>query len=353
MVVTSKSLSNCVSDALSLAPQDGAVLLQIGAHLAWLNANDAFGPVIHSNIKAMALLVEPQPHIYQRLAASLGSEARVRVEHAAVCALDASNVTFYSLDPSIDALTGSWRMPTHSGGAMAQLPHWSSQIASLSREHVLRSMPAPLKLCGSRCIVPVVVRCDSVPTLLARQGIKPASVRAMTIDTEGHDAPIILSLDLSRFRGLRVLHFEHKHTNARPLCAVFHRLVDAGFKCSCDEENVSCRRHHRQWGNVSGSRSAACRGVPSGGDDPWASCVQGRLSTLLGLCIDRRRAGGRHRIIRMPPPPPPMPPPPPGEGRLHLTGELTGSARRGSFEHKLGRGRGRSVPCRRSGVVSS
>jgi hypothetical protein len=116
MVVTSKSLSNCVSDALSLAPQDGAVLLQIGAHLAWLNANDAFGPVIHSNIKAMALLVEPQPHIYQRLAASLGSEARVRVEHAAVCALDASNVTFYSLDPSIDALTGSWRMPTHSGG---------------------------------------------------------------------------------------------------------------------------------------------------------------------------------------------------------------------------------------------
>ena len=302
--------ANCVADALRQPPHGTAALLQVGAHLAWLNDNDQLGLLKHEKSSfreagAVALLVEPQPHVFRQLAAAVKAHApHVRAVHAAACARDSGmNVTFYALSKSIDPRTG-FLHDAHSGLSV-QLPAWASQVASLSRQAVLRSLPGgeQHRAMLSRYIQPVRVRCDSIATTLSRQGLLAGrSLRVLAIDAEGHDSELVLSLGHALgdggtkgtlLSGLSLVLFEHKHSQPEPLCNALRMLDRAGFSCECDLTNVRCvRTRGRAMLHADRSTSTfpqVCHDLslwPE--DDPWSTCVNGgHLSALRGFCLHR------------------------------------------------------------------
>ena len=319
-------VAQCVAHVLSMNPNDDrALLLQVGAHLAWFDGNDLLAAVLGNptrlrSVSWHAVLVEPQPHIYAQLSKIIEPyQPKVRAVHSAVCARDQGNVTFYSIDPRIDMRTGvlysvdgrceqrkrHWKRnrsgnsrPRRSGGgasapkgqwssaqwphcghAVKQLPPWASQVASLDYETVLRNLPNQLgtRAVKAKYIVPTTVRCDSAQTLLARHGHAAGDVLVLSIDAEGYDASIVSMLQLGSpaWRSLRVVLFEHKHAQPETLCSAMRALDAAGFACECDEANVRC------------VRAASCKSLPHRAEDPWASCVVGRLAGLRGTCIHR------------------------------------------------------------------
>lgn len=333
MATATKSMvAQCVTHVLSSEPNDEAVLLlQVGAHLAWFDGNDLLATVLGNptarSLSWRALLVEPQPHIYAQLARLVEPyQPKIRAAHSAVCARDQGNVTFYSIDPRIDMRTGvlysvdeqcnssgsgfgSWRAREigraarggsrrgggggasapggqwsssrpHCGRAVGKVPPWASQVASLDREAVLRNLPNELgrRADKAKYIIPTTVRCDTAQTLLARHGLAARDVRVLSIDAEGYDASILASMQLGSgaWRSLRLVLFEHKHAQTEVLCSAVRALDAAGFTCECDEANVRCV-----------SRNASCKHVPRRAEDPWASCVVGRLASLKGTCIHR------------------------------------------------------------------
>lgn len=100
-------------------------LVQVGAHLAWLNPNDPFAQRFASNAHFRTVLVEPQPLIYQRLAKAAEGVDSVSVLNRAVCN-QTGEVTFYAVD------MGERAVEDTKGVNMA------SQVASLSKEHILK-----------------------------------------------------------------------------------------------------------------------------------------------------------------------------------------------------------------------
>ena len=80
------AVSSCVAALVAWNERANGALLQIGAHLAWLNANDPIGSaILHSGVNLthrsrsrgpVALLVEPQPHIFDMAAQWLVAPSR-------------------------------------------------------------------------------------------------------------------------------------------------------------------------------------------------------------------------------------------------------------------------------------
>ena len=71
-----KLLRACIRGVLDLLlarRAERVAVMQIGAHLAWMNYNDPFGSVVRHTLNRrnatafLAVVVEPQPHVFQRL----------------------------------------------------------------------------------------------------------------------------------------------------------------------------------------------------------------------------------------------------------------------------------------------
>lgn len=226
------------------------VTVRIGAHLGSLDGNDPLRQVLMASVlntshspsaadEPMAmLLVEPQPHVFAALQRAIAPyRGRVVAKHAAACAAD-GNVTFYYL-PGVDPVAGG------SGfGAGA------SQIASLSREHILWHQKYVHKT-GLRLedhIRELVLPCLSIPTLLSLYAIDGTNLGALTVDAEGHDLDILESADWDKLAP-RLVVWEQRHINkhasfgGKNRTATFvTKLRLHGYACNArsDPENVWC-----------------------------------------------------------------------------------------------------------------
>ena len=209
-------------------------MVQVGAHLAWLNANDPFGDVARA-ATLRTVLVEPQPHVARRLEAEVRARAATRtaapdgagavtVRNCAVCdtAHGASNVTFYSISPDVDPLTGVYRprqrrhrnatAAARGGDDERKEASWTSQLASMSREHILKHRRWIPNI--EDYIVETRVPCLTVDALLRAESVAPESVLVLSVDAEGFDADIVLSVDFERVRPfLLVWEFQHLVAN--------------------------------------------------------------------------------------------------------------------------------------------
>ena len=320
--------ARCIRAASQAAAYgDGpAVLLQIGAHLAWLNRNDPFAAAVSNSSargRVVAVLVEPQPHIARQLQAASTSLSNVIVEHAAVCAAASDNITFFSISPRIDAADGT----LFENGTRVRLPHWTSQIASLSRRMVVGSLPPRLRSRADEFVVPTVVRCHTVTSLLESHRLSERRVVVLSIDAEGFDTAILESIELSRWRWLRIVNWEHKHAQATAACAALRRLSAAGYVCECDNENMRCYHRRLMRKKLDGcsprSRLETCLQHHPALD----SCLRHRaLHRYASLTAQRtpRRSATPYAMFGIPffndieltgqppsPPSPPLPPPPP------------------------------------------
>jgi len=157
------------------------------------------------------IMVEPVPHVFERLRRNYGTLDRVSLENVAIAERDGRLPFFYPAPPAT--------------GELARLPDWYDGIGSLSREAVVahaRHIPDI-----EARVVRVEVECLTYATLCRRHGV--ARVDLLVIDTEGHDWEILRSLDLSGERP-RLIAYEHFHLSAEDRAAARAHLERAGYE---------------------------------------------------------------------------------------------------------------------------
>ena len=238
-------------------------VMQIGAHLAWKNYNDLFRSSILKVLSRpgngtdfLAVMVEPQPHVFERL--RQGSKkfgAQVVVANAAVCAEGSGAATdFFIVDPSIGMTDG---IDIRTGLRTAR---WTSQIASIDRSQVVKHMPKSLRLAANYSeddyIKRVRVPCHSVADLTSRHGIVSHRFALLSIDAEGHDVRILRSTPLETILPW-IINWEKTFATGDEICDLLEKLRRLGYSCECDTENMHC--YHSR---VRDAQLNACGAIP-------------------------------------------------------------------------------------------
>lgn len=154
-----------------------------------------------------AILVEPQPEAFRRLSeAWRGSRGSVETLNAAIDVASGSRV-MYGVRPGVEGLPG-----------------WTEQLASFSREHVLKhsaDVPGLEEHVEAR-IVPTL----SFSDLLDRYGLR--SLDLLQTDAEGFDGQLLSWFPFERVKPW-LLHYETAHMATPELAATRDRLRELGY----------------------------------------------------------------------------------------------------------------------------
>jgi len=180
--------------------------VQIGAHVG----DTAFDPVakLARDSKWKGLLVEPDPAAF----AILTGEDRDRsidgykYEQVAIGSqLEAVNgtITLYSVSPDVDRLTN---VDSRSGATLPTV----TRLSSTSRAHILNNAAASFSekgLDAEKYITAELAQCKDINQILTdneiggftkEHGGPLETFRLLTVDTEEHDAQVLMALDLEQ-----------------------------------------------------------------------------------------------------------------------------------------------------------
>jgi FkbM family methyltransferase len=136
------------------------------------------------------VMVEPLPHIFERLRANYEGVDRVRLENVAIADHDGTFRLYYVPDAGDD--------PT--------LPDWYDGLASFDKDVILQHA-TEIPDIGER-LQAIDVPCVTFATLCRRNAIR--TVDLISTDVEGYDSEILRDIDLEGLRPKVVL-FEHYH----------------------------------------------------------------------------------------------------------------------------------------------
>lgn len=192
-----------VSELARRAPRP-LYFVQIGSNDG--TANDP----IHETARAhgwAGLLVEPLPHLYQRLIANYRGVAGAEFANVAI-AETRGEATLFTVEPE----PGD--------------PPWVDQIASLDRSVVLRHDYAIPDL--DRRIRGVTVECVTLGDLVALHHVE--RIDLLHVDAEGFDDTVIGQIDFAATWAPRYIIFEAKHLGPERLTAVDLLLRQAGYR---------------------------------------------------------------------------------------------------------------------------
>jgi FkbM family methyltransferase len=195
-----------------------AVFVHVGANDG--EQHDPLRPYVLSG-RWRGVLVEPVPYVFERLRRNYADVPGVVFENAAVSEED-GRVPFFHLRDA-------------GPGERATLPDWYDGVGSLHRDAIL-SHVAQMPDVADR-LVEREVPALRFATLCERHGIERPDL--VVIDAEGHDWPIIRSIDLEA-HGPRLLIYEHFHLSRedRGACrahveAAGYRTLEEGFDTLC------------------------------------------------------------------------------------------------------------------------
>lgn len=177
--------------------------VQVGAYDGL--AGDPIRPLVLARPGWRGVLVEPQPDALAALRETYAPAAgRLHFVEAALAARPGTR-TLYA--------------PGGEGRRGAALPDWAFEVASLDPEHVRRYFPDG----------PVVGRTVRAAVFAEVARAMPGGiVDLVVVDAEGHERPIIESIDLDGHR-VRFLMYEHRHLAPGDGAALERRLRGAGF----------------------------------------------------------------------------------------------------------------------------
>lgn len=184
-----------------------AFFVEIGANDG--EKHDHLRPFIVSQRWA-GIMVEPVPYVFLRLQERYRDHPQIRLENAAITDRDGTMPFFHLREAA--------------GDEQSQLPEWYDALGSFSRDVVLSHATAIEDL-ESR-LVEIVVPTLTFTSLLAKHAVE--SVDLVLVDTEGYDAEIINSIDVSAHRP-SLLVYEHYHLRSGERSACLRRLEDAGY----------------------------------------------------------------------------------------------------------------------------
>jgi FkbM family methyltransferase len=173
--------------------------VQVGAHDGGMD--DPLRPWIEAR-GWRGLFVEPQPEQFARLRERHGASGRFLFENVA-----------------IDRTRGT-RELFRVDGAEHHAPEISG-LASLLPDRALATHAA----LGRMRSIPVV--CVPLQDLVDRHGL--ARIDLLQVDTEGHDAAVLETLDLGRMRPA-LIHYEHRHLSGTEQAACARRLRRHGYR---------------------------------------------------------------------------------------------------------------------------
>lgn len=196
-------ISKAIARYAAKAPD--VFLVQIGSNDG--KTNDPFFDSIVTRGWS-ALLVEPVPYVYERLAENHRGRAHVRTANVAISGRDEVRPFFH--------LRRDDRGDT---------PWWYDQIGSFDREQVLKSRDEIPGL--EELLTSTEVRCLSLRSLLETHGIR--SFHILHTDLEGYDSHVIRQLDFARWSPDLIL-YENKHLPSGERAAVNGFLEGAGYR---------------------------------------------------------------------------------------------------------------------------
>ncbi len=178
-------------------------VVQIGAYDG-KSEDPLFAFLTQYNVRA--ILVEPQPRVFEMLKENYKNCANVDLVRAAVATKD-GEMPFYVVREGSPG------------------PEWMFKLASFDREVMLKYKEEVPGLAAS--IVKIVVECVSPLTLLKSHNLN--SINALVVDTEGYDAQL-----LRAFRQAGVLpeliYFEHRNLSRNDYTQCVSELIDDGYR---------------------------------------------------------------------------------------------------------------------------
>ena len=169
------------------------------------------------------VMVEPVPYVFDRLVANYGGIDRVALENVAVAEQEGP-LPFYYLRDADPA-------------ERASLPDWYDGVGSFNRDAIVSHTPQMPDI--AERIVQATVPAIRFDTLCDRHGIDRPDL--LVIDTEGHDARIVRSIDLER-RGPRLMIYEHFHLSREERAGCRAYLEDCGYETMEEGFDTICLR---------------------------------------------------------------------------------------------------------------
>ncbi len=182
---------------------------------------DHLAPFIRSR-RWSGVMVEPVPHVFERLRRNYGDLDRVALENVAIADRD-GRLPFYHLVPAREA------------GAAGGDQVWSDAFGSFSRDAVLRTAAAYPGL--DRRLERMEVPCLSFESLCRRHRVDRLDL--LVIDTEGYDAEILRQIDFGVHRP-RVLVYEYCHLSRGQRDECNGRLEGLGYETMDESLDTWC-----------------------------------------------------------------------------------------------------------------
>lgn len=178
-----------------------ATVVQIGSNDGI--TGDPVYPVLIRRPEWKALLVEPVPHLFERLKQTWSHRPGFTFVNAA--ANEGRDASFYWVDPAAK-------------DQFPDLPDWFEQLGSFDRGHIVRHLGRALES---------YIRCTEVqgirlPDLLQREQVHAFDL--LHIDAEGYDERILSQFDPLHYRPSIVL-YEHKHLSTAARMRAIARLA--------------------------------------------------------------------------------------------------------------------------------
>lgn len=279
-------------------------IVQIGANDGSIAGNDALVRSILSYNQTDAILVEPNPQVFDLLTQNIENQystnSGIRGVNALVCN---SN----KLVSNVDGLTFYLINITMLLEDYPSAPHWVKyQISSLEYESISRGAGAFVQNNRRRSvnkdnnrtaadyIYPTKMTCQSYQDLLngsgwlqvaqqqsAHQNLKKKRVvDVVAIDTEGYDSEVIRDIVLNTPRSLtllpRIIVFEQKGLKNDDLVDILQLLYKSGYTTDCDSQyQESLQKFNNQINDVK--------------EFPRVSCNGDDVVSTLSLSSDRRK----------------------------------------------------------------
>ena len=196
----------CMTDEeepAAAAAGGGFFFVQIGASVGDSPHDPIFGLVARH--KWSGLLVEPLSHAFAKLRANYAhagcAAGQLLVEQCAISDC-AGQRTMHFVDEEADDFK---QLPP-------ELQEAAKGTASFDKDHPRKVVKVQG---GVVTMKQEVCRVEPLAAVLARRAVAPAAVKLLVVDTEGHDAVILSSIDFSAANGFRpaAILFEHRHTD--------------------------------------------------------------------------------------------------------------------------------------------
>jgi FkbM family methyltransferase len=190
-------------------------LVQVGA-LDGLT-DDPLGAFL-ARYAVRSVLIEPQPHAYERLRNAYAGRPLVEVCNVAIDGVDGRR-DLYTVAPG------------------PGIPAWAEGLASFDKATMLRHSTLIPRL--NESIRPIDVDCVTPRTLMNRCGL--SGIDALVIDTEGYDMEVLRSFWAAGVRP-SVICLEHKHLPRHELEHGLELLIDNGYSAVQLHADVLAKR---------------------------------------------------------------------------------------------------------------